>query len=74
VTAQELVVGRVDYYRTKYDLMMIDPPGSGKSMLARRLTTIFPVLSFDEILKYSRSSFRKVVWKSGMEMRSKLND
>jgi predicted ATPase with chaperone activity len=54
--------------------MMIDPPGSGKSMLAKRLTTIFPVLSFDEILKYSRSSFRKMVWKSGKEMRSKLND
>ncbi len=37
----------------KHNLMMIGPPGSGKSMLAARLCTILPRLSKQEILETS---------------------
>jgi len=37
-----------------HNLVMIGPPGSGKTMLARRLPTILPSLSFEESLETSK--------------------
>ncbi|MDY6973544.1 MAG: YifB family Mg chelatase-like AAA ATPase, partial [Thermodesulfobacteriota bacterium] len=37
-----------------HNLIMIGPPGSGKTMLARRLSTILPPLSFEESLETSK--------------------
>jgi len=37
-----------------HNVLMIGPPGAGKSMLARRLCTILPALSFEESLETTR--------------------
>lgn len=37
-----------------HNLLMIGPPGAGKTMLARRLPTILPPLSFEESLETSK--------------------